>query len=139
MKLIPIQLGNDLQLEVKRQFAEFNKNIPRRKGRQYPPGLKGLARRALQQGISPPELHRLTGMSNASIHRLATATEPVALAAPKSPKRLEVVGESLATGEPQGATIRLPSGVSIELSDVTALGGLLPSLIALEVNHAASC
>ncbi len=127
---------SELETLIKNRFAEFNRHSSATRGRKYPPALRELVCEGSTAGISPSDLRRLTGMSQTAIK----CTLAKAKVKPAAPRRLEVVGSC---AEPQKTlnlfVVRLPSGVTIELTDAAMLTpALLRSLAALEVDHAAS-
>jgi len=131
MKLVGAQPAENLQAEIKRRFAEFNRSSAPSKGRRYPDALQELACRAVSDGIPPAEVRRLTGLSPTALSRWIKAAKP------KVPRRLKVVGVVSPKPASSLVVVRLPSGVSIELSNADALSaGLLVSLATLEAKHA---
>ena len=127
---------SELEARIKNRFAEFNRHSSASRGRKYPPALRELLCEGSAGGISPIELQRLTGVSDSAVRSILAKAK----AKPVASRRLEVVA-SLA--EPQrvlkALVVRLPSGVTIELTDATMLTpALLRSLAGLEVDHAAS-
>ncbi len=127
---------SELETRIKSRFAEFNHHSSPTRGRKYPPALRDLVCEGNAAGIRPIDLRRLTGMSQTAIK----CTLAKAKSKPAAPRRLEVVGSP---AEPQKAwnplVVRLPSGVTIELTDAAMLTPtLLLSLAGLEVDHAAS-
>ncbi len=126
----------ELEALIKNRFVEFNRHSSATRGRKYPPALRDLVCEGNAAGLSPSELRRLTGMSQTAIR----CTLAKGKAKPAAPRRLEVVGSP---AEPQKVlkplVVRLPSGVTIELTDAAMLTpALLRSLAGLEVDHAAS-
>lgn len=125
---------DDLQATIKSRFQEFNRRSSPSTGRRYPNDLRELVQRGIAAGIRPADLKRLTGMSQTAI-RYALAK-----AKPAKPRRLEVVGLAPIQSASSSLVIRLPSGISIELSDASMLTPVLQAARScLEVNHATSC
>ena len=132
MKLVSAQHVEDLQTELKKRFAEFNRSSSPSKGRRYPVELHDLVRRAIVQGVPSADVRRLTGLSPTAVMRWAKAAKP------KVPRRLKVVNNDGPRPAAAAVVVRLPSGVAIELTSASALNPeLLASLARLEVNHAA--
>lgn len=138
MKLAPNhQSLDELQILLKNRFLEFNQQHPRLRGRRYPPELRELICQGRSAGLRQVDIQRLTGMSLTAIkHALKEAKRRVV-----APRRLEVVAkpdEHCQT--PRTLTVRLPSGVTIELADVKMLTvTLLASLSSLEASNATTC
>lgn len=104
--------------------------------------LVGMVRQALADGAEPSTLCRLTGASSSAMNRWAEsakASPPSQAADPvAAPRRLEVVGADVGRND-RPVVVRLPSGVSIELSSPAALDrGLLTTLASLEACDVAS-
>jgi len=137
MKLVRDPRPDDPLSEIKRRFAEFNKSSSPSKGRRYPPELKELVQSAGAQGHESATLCRLTGLSSSAANRWLAAAAPRPVAA----RRLAVVDASANSphAPPAPVVVRLPSGVTIELSDSRSLSGaMLAALGLLEVRDAAS-
>lgn len=133
MKLVATDQENDFQSEIKQQFAKFSRSHPRNRSRRYPQYLKDLACEALSRGVSPKELRQLTGLSAENLKRWS---KPVIT---PSSRRLEVIGSPQATNRVTRAVVRLSSGVTIELTDITSLNGqLLEALASLGGENAPS-
>ncbi len=135
MKLVHAQQADDLQCEIKRRFTEFNRSGPPSQGRRYPRELKELICQAGVQGVKPAILVRLTGLSTSAVTRWLATAAP----APVAARRLAVVDTSPPREVIAPIIVRLPSGVTLELSDGRSLNSeLLAALNTLEVRHAAS-
>ena len=127
----------ELETLIKSRFAEFNRQSSASRGRKYPEALRKLVCEGNAAGIGVSDLRRLTGMSQTAI-KWALANAKTRLPAPR---RLEVVGSPVFESRPASSPliVRLPSGVTIELSDAAQLtSALLRNLASLEVGHAAS-
>ena len=136
MKLIHSERVDDLQAEIRKRFAEFNRTSSPSRGRRYPQELKDLISQAGARGDKTAVLRGLSGLSASAINRYRAGVGPKALA----PRRLTVVGASPVEGPTTAVVIRLLSGVAIELADSRSLSlELLTTLSTLEVRHAASC
>lgn len=125
-----------LRTLLEKRFAEFNRKSPSVNGRRYPRELQELVRRGKKCGITYSELQRLTGMSATAITSAIRKVKDTV----SSPKRLEVIGTTTKQQSDTNVfTIRLPSGVCIELSKAELLTPtLLITLAKLEVHHVAS-
>ena len=137
MKLVRVQ-SDDLQSEIKKRFADFNKGSSPSKGRRYPRELKELVCTAGAQGLEPVTICRLTGLSSSAAKRWLAGGGPASFV----PRRLAVVDTRAGSRRLSSAAVvvvRLPSGITIEMSDSRALSAdLLAALSSLEVRHAAS-
>lgn len=147
MKLVTAQRADDLLSRIKTRFADFNKASQPRKGRKYPDELMAMVRQAIREGAAAPALCQITGVSSSAMSRWARAAEVEAAPARRPeravrpPRRLDVVGQGTPKAVPAKGpvVVRLPSGVTIDFADGSALdSGLLAALAALEVSHAAS-
>lgn len=137
MKLVHAPNSDQLQNEIRKRYAEFNCSRPPSKGRRYPRELKELVRHGCSQGLKVATLRRLTGLSSSAIKRWHK--EGIGASAPPAPRRLAVTDSSPLPSLVCAVVVRLPSGVTIELSDSCALNrDLLAGLAALEVRHATS-
>lgn len=124
---------DDLQSIIKSRFQEFNRRSSPSRGRKYPNDLRNLVQRGIAAGIPPADLKRLTGMSQTAIRYARTKAQTA------KPRRLEVVGMALVQLASRPLVIRLPSGISIELSDTAMLTPVLKAAQgSLEVAHASS-
>jgi len=137
MKIVTkIRPFDDIVTLIKTRFLEFNRKSSPSKGRKYPADLRELISKGAAAGISQSELRRLSGMSKTAI---ANAMQG-AIKKPLTVRRLEIVGST--AGCPvklSPLVVRLPSGITIELSDAQMLTATLVSTLAnLEVNHATS-
>ena len=125
----------DLETVIKSRFAEFNRRSSPSQGRRYPSDLRDLLCQGSLSGLSNSDLRRLSGMSPTSIKATLANAKPVRA------RRLEVIpaaAPETKSGTP--LTIRLCSGVSIEIPDVGMLTvELLANLSNLEAGHASSC
>lgn len=145
MKLaIDSQSLDDLRVQIKARFADFNRSSMASKGRKYPADLRQLVRQGHLAGIRQKDLSILSGMSRTSIRGALAAKLPAGVspgpAKPPAPRRLKVVGP---VGDnvraPSPLIVRLPSGVTIELaSDKLLTETLLVTLARLEVDNVAS-
>ena len=130
------QAPDDLQTLIKSRFSDFNRRSSPSKGRKYPPELRELVRRGIAAGIRPADLKRLTGMSDTAVRSTLSKARSEKR---EKPRRLEVVGLPSIGRASSPLVIRLPSGISIELSDASMLVAALQAAQSnLEVNHAAS-
>ncbi len=138
MKLVRAHQTDDLQSEIKKRFAEFNRSSSPSRGRRHPHELRELVYQAGTQGLKVGTLCRLTGLSRSAARRWLAEGPLKPAIPPAMPRRLSVVVEP-PIKDPRTAPIvvRLPSGVTIELSDGSSLNGeLLTTLSSLEVRHA---
>ena len=116
---------DELQTLIKNRFAEFNRRSKASRGRRYPPELRELICRGNAAGLLQKDLKRLSGMSQTAIRNTLSKARP------EKAIRLEVVG--IAPEAQQilmPLIIRLPSGVSIELSASTLLTETLLNSLA---------
>lgn len=145
MKLAPNGPSQQsIRAKIQEKFAEFNQTIPSSQGRRYPADLRELIRRGYSAGVSITDLSRLSGMSRSAVDFVVKdRSKPNRPAA----RRLQVVDREFieVETEPERATtpspmvIKLPSGLSLELSDSRALTvDLLHMLMRVGGVHAAS-
>ena len=124
---------NDLHVEIKSRFTEFNRTSSPSKGRKYPEDLKELISRAAQAGSGNAVLGHLAGVTSNRISLWVSGCRPAA------PRQLEVVNEESPYPLRSSAIIRLASGATIELTDAHSLtSDLLAVLCRGEVSRAAS-
>lgn len=137
MKLISAQSDDDIQAKVKARFAEFNRTSSPSKGRRYPEELRALVNQAVAKGATLSTLRDLTGVSSSVLCGWAKGGNPTTAA---KARRLKVVGVSVSVDKSrQPIIIRLPSGVSIEVSDSKVISGnFLVALASLGGSHATS-
>lgn len=131
---------DDVRVDIKNRFANLNRQCTPSKGRKYPEELRDLVRQGAQVGIGPRELRRLSGMSESAVrYALSQKRLPEAVVKLPPPRRLEVVDSSASPPRAGSIAVRLPSGVTIELSHSAALTpALLAALAHLEVSNVAS-
>lgn len=128
------QAIEELKNKIKDRFAEFNRRSSPSRGRRYPAELRELIHQGSTSGIRQIDLKRLSGMSQTAIKCI------LAKAKPAKARRLEVVASPAAAERThRSLLIRLPSGISIELSDPSLLPAALQAAFAHgEVKHVAS-
>ncbi len=140
MKIVGAKKSEDLEIEIKERFAEFNKASSGSKRRRYPDELKDLLRQAHKRGVRIAALCRLAEVSRPVVKDWLAAR---GASTPVSTRRLAVVKSAeghVRVADPAiPVVVRLPSGVTIELADCRALSSdLLTVLCGVEVAHAAS-